>query len=280
MMEAACSSPMYSSSHRGRMSLYGCHQPGVAACRVSASICSRSAGSVTPYRVSRSATSRCRAALRPRSRRLILEWVARIASAACPVVVPLASRNRRSCAPSAMRSTVGPLRAQANAPSAGRPLGVRADSLSAARSEIINPPCGSRPAAFPSIDRRPPQRCARRAGAAASPGRAAAGSAAQVVELTVLNPADEGGDLGCGVDQRRAGRIAGVADGDRATGQLGYLHAAPVRVAVAALAPDSSPQLAGRHAVVGLTHRDLVSSHYGTILPARYPDACAFVVSF
>src|SRR5262249_21730271 len=132
----------------------------------------------------------------------------------------------------------------------------------------------------PSIDRRPPQRCARRAGAAASPGRAAAGSAAHVVELTVLNPADEGGDLGCGVDQRRAGRIAGVADGDRATGQLGYLHAAPVRVAVAALAPDSSPQLAGRHAVVGLTHRDLVSSHYGTILPARYPDACAFVVSF
>src|SRR6266567_855432 len=99
------------------MSLYCCHHPGALAWRASASSSSRPVSSVTPYRLSRSATSRCLAPLRPRSKRLILECVARIASAASSRVMPLASRNRRSCAPSAIRNAVGPDRAPASAPS-------------------------------------------------------------------------------------------------------------------------------------------------------------------
>ena len=62
----------------------------------------------TPYRESRSATSRSLNPTRPSSSRLIFAGEARIASPACSRVTPAASRRRRSWAPSAMRSTVGP----------------------------------------------------------------------------------------------------------------------------------------------------------------------------
>src|SRR5690349_14204326 len=80
-------------------------------------------------------------------------------------------------------------------------------------------------------------------------------SADQVVELAVLNSLDERGDLRWRVDQRRTTGMARIADGDRPTGQFGHLHAAAVRVAVAALTPPGSPQSRSWHAVVGLSHR-------------------------
>jgi hypothetical protein len=45
----------------------------------------------------------------------------------------------------------------------------------------------------------------------------------QVVELAVLDPCQESGDLGTGVDQGGAGRVAGVPDGDLAVRQGRYL---------------------------------------------------------
>src|SRR5438105_1417457 len=59
----------------------------------------------------------------------------------------------------------------------------------------------------------------------------------EVVEVAVLDAAEERCHLGLGVDQRGAARVARVADGNRAVGQFGHLYAAPVRVAVTALLP-------------------------------------------
>ncbi len=94
--EAAASSPTYGSSHDGRMSEYACHQPGVFASRARFSSAARSSASVTPYRVSRSATSRSLNPTRPCSIRLILECDPRIAPAACSAVIPRDSRSRCS----------------------------------------------------------------------------------------------------------------------------------------------------------------------------------------
>src|SRR5260370_36188822 len=97
------------------MSLYCCHQPEVPAAGRGQQLFAY--GLVgDPYRLSRSARSRSLASVRPRSRRLILEWVARIASAACAVVRLLASRSRRNRVPSAIRGTVGSLGAPTSVP--------------------------------------------------------------------------------------------------------------------------------------------------------------------
>src|SRR6266545_5554667 len=100
---------MYASNHPGSTSLYLCHQPGRFASCASASRVSRCGSSVTSYSVNRSETSRALKLTRPSSIRLILEPEARIASPAASRVMPFASRSCRSCAPTSMRSTVGPL---------------------------------------------------------------------------------------------------------------------------------------------------------------------------
>ncbi len=92
------------------MSSYFAHQPWLLACRASASIRSRSCGSVTPYRLSRSETSRSLKPTRPCSTRLILDREARISYPAWSGVRPAASRRRRSWIPSSIRRTVGPPR--------------------------------------------------------------------------------------------------------------------------------------------------------------------------
>src|SRR6516162_10145464 len=260
MMDAAFSSPTYISNHRGRMSRYCCHQPGVLAWRARASSSSRSTSSVTPYRVSRSATSRCLAPLLPRSRRLILEWVARIASAASATETWLSSRSRRSWAPSAIRSAVGPLRAATSARSAC----ARAGATRPAWSEFIRsstPIAAERHSAKystgPPLPHSRPLRAiadrnlGRRGGQsirAGYPGR----SVEQVVELTVLDAPDERVDLSRGVDERRAVGVTRVAYGDFPVRQFGDLHAAAVRVAEGALAPADPVKLRCWYAVTNL----------------------------
>src|SRR5581483_3134881 len=170
------------------MSLYGCHQSWVLACRAISSSCSRSASPLIPYRLSRSATSRCLAAVRPRSSRLIFDGVARIALAASAVVMLLSSRSRRRWVPSAIRNAVGPRRGLMSALSARAPAGAPL----CARSEIMIAPRESRPAdelAQVSHHRithaqRAAKRCAPFPGDV-SPRRSQA-SADQVIELAVL----------------------------------------------------------------------------------------------
>ena len=65
----------------------------------------RSCSSVTPYKVSRSMTSRILNPTRPVSSRLILDREPRISAPACSGVTPAASRRRRNWAPSSMRRT-------------------------------------------------------------------------------------------------------------------------------------------------------------------------------
>src|SRR6185312_13462891 len=108
MTEAAASSPTYDSAHKGRMSEYACHQPRAFASLARLSSAARSSASVTPYKVSRSATSRALKPTRPCSIRLILECEPRIASAACSAVMPRDSRSRCSWLPSTRRWTVRP----------------------------------------------------------------------------------------------------------------------------------------------------------------------------
>ena len=64
--------------------------------------------------------------------------------------------------------------------------------------------------------------------------------AEEVVELAVLDGPDEHGNLGGRVDQRRAGRMARIADRDLPSAKYCELDAAPVRVAVLALTPCGS----------------------------------------
>src|SRR5205823_1355693 len=68
---------------------------------------------------------------------------------------------------------------------------------------------------------------------------------AQVVELAILGPDQEGLDLGPGIDQGRSGRVPGVADRDRVAVQLSELDAAAARVAGLALAPPRRDQPVG-----------------------------------
>src|SRR5437870_1991055 len=141
------------------MSPYWCHQPGVLACRARARRASRSCSSVIPYSVSRSATSRCLKPLRPSSNRLILEWVARIASAA---VRSRPAPGDRTILPGVPWRTVVPivlLISHLHAQPYGREL-----CLAAPAGDLAD----------------------------------------QIVELTVLGPPQERGDLGRGVDERRA----------------------------------------------------------------------------
>src|SRR5438445_9592862 len=81
----------------------------------------------------------------------------------------------------------------------------------------------------------------------------------QVIEFAVLHPGQECPDLGRRVNQGRPGRIPGVAEGDCAAGQLGYLDATSARVACPTLAPARYRQLVSRDAVRDL-HRSLLSS--------------------
>ena len=65
-------------------------------------------GSVTPYRLSRSRTSRSLNPTRPFSIRLILERDDRMCHPAVSGVIPAASRNRLSWLPSIIRATADP----------------------------------------------------------------------------------------------------------------------------------------------------------------------------
>ena len=78
MTEAAPSRPRYDSNQSGSTSSYFDHQPGVLAPWARASILALTCSSATPYRVSRSSTSRLLNPTRPCSMRLILERDARI----------------------------------------------------------------------------------------------------------------------------------------------------------------------------------------------------------
>ena len=107
MTEAAVSRPRYASNQSAMTSPYFDHQPGALACRVRSTRPSRVFSSVTPYRVSRSVTSRSLNRTRPFSIRLILDRDARISYAAWSGVTPAASRKRCSWMPTSMRGTVG-----------------------------------------------------------------------------------------------------------------------------------------------------------------------------
>ena len=78
MVAAAASRPTYVSNQSGRISLYFRHQSSVLDCLTSARNFDRVSSSVTPYKVSRSVTSRLLSLTRPFSSRLILERDARI----------------------------------------------------------------------------------------------------------------------------------------------------------------------------------------------------------
>src|SRR5918994_1898912 len=83
----------------------------------------------------------------------------------------------------------------------------------------------------------------------AGPARGPPGSAEQVVEVAVPDPAEEGVELGAGEHQGRAIGVAGVAHGDPAAGQPGELDAVALGTAAPALAPPRPRQIAGGHAV-------------------------------
>src|SRR6516162_6085870 len=78
--------------------------------------------------------------------------------------------------------------------------------------------------------------------------------AGQVVELPILGPGQECGDLRLSVEQDGADREPGVAHRDLTGRQRGQLDALPVRVAVPALLPGDLSELRGEHAVVGNDH--------------------------
>src|SRR6266700_1814979 len=104
-----------------------------------------------------------------------------------------------------------------------------------------------------SCQARPWSRRGRRAAQAF--GDVSAGiSGEHAVEGAVLGAAAERRDLGARVDQRRAGRIPGIADRDDAVRQLGYLDAVTAGVAVMALPPDRPVQPDGLHAVACGVH--------------------------
>src|SRR5580704_8857667 len=108
MTEAAISRPTYASNQSAMMSPYTDHQPGTLACRTSATMPSCVLASVSPYRVSRSVTSRSLNRTRPFSIRLILDRDALISYPACSGEMPAVSRKRCNWMPSSMRGTVGP----------------------------------------------------------------------------------------------------------------------------------------------------------------------------
>src|SRR5271165_1146481 len=108
MTEAAISRPRYASNQSAMTSPYFDHQPGELACRTSATMPVTVLESVTPYRVSRSVTSRSLNRTRPFSIRLILDRDALISYPACSGETPAASRKRCSWMLSSMRGTVGP----------------------------------------------------------------------------------------------------------------------------------------------------------------------------
>src|SRR3954449_7460392 len=79
----------------------------------------------------------------------------------------------------------------------------------------------------------------------------------QIVEVAVAGALDERGDLGEGVDQRWALRVARVADRDAGPiGQLGELDAVAARIRPAALLPGQGGELSGRNPVMWV-HVDL-----------------------
>src|SRR4029450_3943656 len=70
-------------------------------------------------------------------------------------------------------------------------------------------------------------------------------SAGEVVEIAALHPFEEGVELGVGEDQRRALRVAGVADRDPSPRQPGQLDAVPLGTAAGTLAPPRPGGLRG-----------------------------------
>src|ERR1700733_8053681 len=108
--------------------------------------------------------------------------------------------------------------------------------------------------------------------ACSSDGSVATGEAAwlrkELVEIAVLRASDECLDLGPGVDQRRAVRVRGVADGDLPVWQPGPFDAGVV-VCPAGEPPLQVGQLTGGHSVVdpiGHGSSDLLQ-HPGQDLP-------------
>src|SRR4029077_617523 len=83
--------------------------------------------------------------------------------------------------------------------------------------------------------------------AGSAPSRAALG---QVVKLAVLDSRYECADFGAGVDEGRAGRVTGVAQGNLAVRKRRDLDTVPARIAPPALLPVHR-QLIGWHSVAG-----------------------------
>src|SRR5215472_9084798 len=283
------------------MSEYFAHQPWALACSTSASSPARVCSSMTPYRVSRSATSRGLKLTRPCSRRLILDREARISYPARSGVIPASSRRRRSWVPRSMRSTVGPPRASAVRASVSGGPPVPPDG-GPSESTVLNPGSGSggsalvwsRPVRGVVASRRH-QRIARIAGrlvrrgapaqytGSGGPWRALSTAVPapfryghpaigeeqllswrnQVVELSVLHAAQEPGQFCPGVDEGSASLVPRVTDGDHSVRQFGQLHTASARVAGAALAPACRTQEVGTHAVLDVHLRSGFSFQRG-----------------
>src|SRR5450756_1833170 len=247
------------------MSPYFAHQSGALDWRARARTSDRCWPPVAPYRVRRSSMSRVLNPTRPVSMRLILDRDARISYPAFSAEMPAASRRRRSCAPSSMRRTVASAGASSGSGDGRAPIGTSA-SITAPMSRnrpVTRPPRAGQPGQ-PGHNTVHQYRilatwaCLLSLYIAAGPGPANCGKRlvpptplmqgrlCQVVELAVLHSRQECADLGVGVDQDGAGRMARVAHGDPAVRQHRYLDAVTARVAPAALAPGC-PQLIGGH---------------------------------
>ena len=117
------------------------------ASRARASSAARSSPPVTPYRVSRSPTSRSLNPTQPCSIRLILEREPRIAAAACPAVIPRASRSRCSRPLGTSQCTAGPLARAPETPAGTSQAEFRDQTISAppiTATRESRPPSGTR----------------------------------------------------------------------------------------------------------------------------------------
>src|ERR1700761_2282358 len=198
---------MYGSNQCGSRSPKSCHQPGLPASRARLSRLSRSAVSVTPYRVSRSSTSRSLKPTRPCSIRLILEWEPRMASDAL-IATPRSLTH--SNAWSSFARDLGIAKSACHILTCLFVTGQLSSSLAEPVSRVRHNGCYHALTLIRLHGRRGRQFGLRRriCGHLTGASEVRTGSGQHIVELPVLGALEEGRDLGPGVEQGRPGREA------------------------------------------------------------------------
>src|SRR5580658_4217008 len=207
---------------------------------------------------------------RPVSRRLTLLCEARITFPASSSEIRLASRNRLSCAPSRILSTVGP-------PLPGAAIRLLTEPSSVPAVATTRPPRnaratkstsgvshGHRPFGYKrglSSSRMPKTPCpAGRAECDPVFTDASPGMRLRIVEVAIPGAKQKGIPLGSGENQRGTVGVPGVTYRYTAGRQPGRLDAVPARVAVAALPPSRPAQPRCLYPVVSNVHHKSLRS--------------------